>query len=1431
MNINNYFIIIIIILLIIYYYSINQKKENLNTNSKAIIKHLYNEKKLNRAECPQDMKKICRINGKYKIHTKNPKNPNEANCDAYGIVPKFCNLDGIDSQTGEINSNSLETCTLTPEKSNENIIPTLSKKIPVRVCDSYKCKNNGRLFKQTDGGVCIDDDTGKKCSLDPLRTGGYDLCYKKELYKKYENVIFEYNDKNNIKTIPNSSVEECANKCNKKSIYYGTVDDYDRTKFNIKNGLDKGASTNSNKTINIETPVSDKPGNNKLYFKYNSEYYIYSIRSKYKNSIRFWSEKTDDFNENKLSNFKIVRVKENNDPSNSEPDTYLYIGVSSNFDIALKDKINDNINYDENVWKKIVLNSSASINVPDILIKINNEISNICEKVETDANGYNICKIGIKTCPAGLQKYCVKSLSTNPKDDKIYEHNSKHGNIVINCDSDKYPPTNDNKIVFCDVKNDKINDISYLGYGDNEPSIQFTKPVNNSEKKTSCYLKYPYEPDPTNIPVRIDQEINDYTNLKIGKEQRYEMPSCEKYKEQNESICYISCNPDSNGNCKPNGSLKKCDFINDCQYFTFNKKNKKCKMKNSMDPRSDLRDKSTFVKMDTDTDTYMKLPLNYTEIKQSDLIGIPLKTYGEGDTSTDYKTIEECARICNIYPKCNTFTYGTGINNAGKCELREVKDIEKDENSQNYIENPNTSIFQKKYKYKLFDKDTNTIKEFTKYDDLGNANKLTEYIENNKNQSPNNIGNLCTLNDELANDEIKIEIDKSNKIYKSNLKNLFKKIENKKQNIKNTVKENVMKNTVKFMLDKKSVITWDNINVTCNEIYFELLANRSLFLPYIQIFIEHNNNIIDLFGEIKMDSGEFKNGNRYSRLRTDNTMRTLFSFDQIAYSKYDKNKNDIDLPEKVYNNLLKNNGYYLDDNQPIKNKINNAYEVNDLNICYITKHTKNPTVKFTFYDGLISRIDQISQFKVTKIIVYNKKFGNKDEILPLKIGLRNSYQPHSDIKYIIKDSWDNDMIESKTLPSIPEGLNLNNSYKNLKVIKTVNERKKVVNLQNLGDISKIREWVDLNNTGKKDVYCSFISDNKLRCIDSTKDVTKTNANIIYQINNYNPSDYPNTHYFDKMNDDLHFCRCAKDSAFENSLYTNVYCYNMDPNVKSKNRGTETIQLNKPSNCQNYSGKELKEINLNSSPMDKTKCVNYIDVNTDNQYLSVEKNSIDAGFYKNNKIYIFKNSKLNNSNIVIYKIIDKNKKNENYKIFNNINFPNLDEIFYKKIDACYCNENNIIYFFSFYLVCMFDLNKNNVLPFSNGAKSKTIKEYFFNENSLINNIFTKDITAVVPKFDNILLIFKGTKYIEYNLNKNNNLKIMNLQLDIKDNINLSNISAIININNTLYIINKNLHCKYNIMNNQQDISYGWIKNNKSLFNKNKNKNIWSYNINL
>ena len=27
--------------------------------------------------------------------------------------------------------------------------------------------------------------------------------------------------------------------------------------------------------------------------------------------------------------------------------------------------------------------------------------------------------------------------------------------------------------------------------------------------------------------------------------------------------------------------------------------------------------------------------------------------------SKDYKTIEECARICNIYPKCNTFTYGT----------------------------------------------------------------------------------------------------------------------------------------------------------------------------------------------------------------------------------------------------------------------------------------------------------------------------------------------------------------------------------------------------------------------------------------------------------------------------------------------------------------------------------------------------------------------------------------------------------------------------------------------------------------------------------------------------------------------------------------------------------------------------------------------------
>ena len=43
---------------------------------------------------------------------------------------------------------------------------------------------------------------------------------------------------------------------------------------------------------------------------------------------------------------------------------------------------------------------------------------------------------------------------------------------------------------------------------------------------------------------------------------------------------------------------------------------------------------------------------------------------------------------------------------------------------------------------------------------------------------------------------------------------------------------------------------------------------------------------------------------------------------------------------------------------------------------------------------------------------------------------------------------------------------------------------------------------------------------------------------------------------------------------------------MNPDSKSTTRGTDTIQINKPSNCENYTGQMLKKFNLNSSFMDR-----------------------------------------------------------------------------------------------------------------------------------------------------------------------------------------------------------------------------------------------------
>ena len=1363
-----YIIIIIIILAYYYYYKIN---ENLESNEIIKLKQEYSDYKINKLECKKSQKKICKINNnEYKIHNVKPNNINEVNCNAYNNIPIFCNTLGLDSNN-KISSNSKETCTLTPEMSNENIIKEIDPNNPVPVCNTYKCKPG--YIKA--GNFCANIEDNTKCALDPLRTNGYELCEKKSLYKKYENINYK-NNTNIIKTINNSTINECANKCNKNILYYGTEDDFKKkltvftfTKYNL---------LNFNKINKVDLK----------FFKYNNIFYKYEIEpNKYINDIIFWYEQKDNFNSDKLNSLKYIRFP---DPNNS---LFLYVAISNKFEI--KKVTNQDISLISEEIRNLELLNWNCAELDDqnyICIRLKNEFTDLCDDiVDDDKKPPNkICKTGISKCPKGLKKYCTINGSVNNKiyeDGEIAEINGNKK--IINCNV-----KDSMNLTFCEIENNKLDNLRNID--DNEYlSKHFSKPLNNLSLK-SCFLGNPII---SKLPVRRDRELNEYTGKFIGKETIYTMPKC-----KSEDRCYIYNETQTPENL-PDPSIKPCYVKNDCQYFTFDKKNNKCILSNELNISENERDKSIY--MEDEIDTYMKLPLNYQEMKQSDIIGDPLMTLSNNNT------IEQCARICNIYPNCNTFTYGTGLKNGGRCELRNVDNKNIDENSQKFVDNATTSVFTKKYKYQVYNYDDNGNKTVINNSDL--VNNFNDY----KKHSPNKIGNLCTLNEELPNKIIKKEIKNKNKKHEKKLLDKYKMTNKYKKVIKNKVKETVMKDTVKFIMDKKAIIVWDNIDILCDEVYFELLANRRLILPYIQIFIEYNNEIINIFGENS-------NGIKYISNSNDASVITPFKVEESTYGKKEKN---IQLENKAYINILKNNGFYIFDNK-IKNKISNSHAVADLNICYISKLTQNPTVKFKFLDGSISNYNLQKSVLIKKIVVFNKAFGNLDELLPLKIGLKNSFHIN-DTKFVIKKSWDEELIESSNLPKIPDKINIT-SYKDLKEYTKINNKTQLASIKNLGDVTKIREWVDLNNTGNNDVYCSFESDNMLRCIDKNKDWDK--SKITYNIDKYDPSEFPNTHYFDKINNDLHFCRCARDNENSDSYYTNVYCYNMNPNLDNSARGSDTLQTNKPSNCQYYTGPMLKSFKLNASFLDKKKCVNYKDNNSENKYLGIEKNTIDASFSTNKFTYFFKNTKLNNKNIVIYKILN-NKKNQHYKIFNDITFPGLDDIFYSKLDACYCIQN-IVYFFSDDKVSKFNLIKNNVEIFIDGETIKTIEDFYFSKSSKILDLkqFFKDITAVVAIDNNTLLFFSGTKYIEYNSKlKKGEIQIFNLNLDMKDNIKTTNINSIFKMNETLYIINKNLHCKYNLITKMQDYSYGWKKNNISNteLNPYNENNIWEYNINL
>lgn len=405
---------------------------------------------------------------------------------------------------------------------------------------------------------------------------------------------------------------------------------------------------------------------------------------------------------------------------------------------------------------------------------------------------------------------------------------------------------------------------------------------------------------------------------------------------------------------------------------------------------------------------------------------------------------------------------------------------------------------------------------------------------------------------------------------------------------------------------------------------------------------------------------------------------------------------------------------------------------------------------------------------IDKIIISNENNYNN---YPLKISILNN-------KNFIEKSF-----IKKTISSVPTIID---NYK----IKTTNY------VQDKGIPNTFMSHANITGRdGKKD-YCRFIKNNKSFCCafnnSPNEYTTCVSADKIKTLNNksYFFNENPKT----KL-DELCWCDI-------NSTNSNIKCLENNDSIFGDSYTLKSNNIN----CASLTGDEIKKQLINDD--------------------SYENNSITAGFYwgHTNKYYLFKNTVLNNKNIILYTKIDAttNKLDAGFpKIVNEKTWGNLSIL--DKISSILYDGHNHIYIIKDNIYIKFNLIKNEQLP--NYPKKLDINWRIY------NNIFYKNINNSIYLNKTNSILFNGLKLIQFDMNI-----IENKQYNkgLNENI-IYDISQIFtNIKNIIYdciIYNYDSNnCIFFYKNKY--IIYDYL-NQKNMYEnsiKNQWNNIWKIDIN-
>ena len=367
-----------------------------------------------------------------------------------------------------------------------------------------------------------------------------------------------------------------------------------------------------------------------------------------------------------------------------------------------------------------------------------------------------------------------------------------------------------------------------------------------------------------------------------------------------------------------------------------------------------------------------------------------------------------------------------------------------------------------------------------------------------------------------------------------------------------------------------------------------------------------------------------------------------------------------------------------------------------------TLNTENPYPFIT--------LDFKEDINIDKIIIYNRKDKNRQRLVPCKVSLIDG--SNQTITYAIKKSFKTNLEISKSFMESPLGCF---SFKEL-------------GITDIGNVNKFRGWADVEGNGMKCNFCRVVGNEGQQffsCASSSGD------------NQYKYNTFPNVDLGDNNStfmSDVYgsnkddFCRCVG-----NRYNKQVEC--LVNNVNEPNIGFNAIHQPNIS-CNGKTGEELQT---------------EITGNIEGKDLSIE-NRIDTGFYYKEKdlYYLFKNTQIDNKNVVLY--VKMNRKHE--KITNprlvttgtNSEWKGLNDIFKSGIDCTLTDGNDHVYFF-----------KDNFVSKYNIKTKKSVTN-MIKINVEFPNIPFDTIDEAYYAGSGIALFFKGNKFVQYNIDNQNNKKM-------------------------------------------------------------------------